>query len=355
MLAQILALVLRVLGQVGTILSITALIHTITGGTQTTVDNTAVEVAVIDTTVTSPTNGMVATFNATQDIITALAADRAAILAAIANLTNGTTPVSLPPTPPPGYSAPTSTANANAVWQAQYPLLSGNIMGDQMNDAAYGAQNLGTLSRLPYPYNAYVQRHFDYSREDASPNLPTDIVIDPTTILTTDADVVAWLNRTVTGYTWTLLGDLAVSYSHTQGGDDWWVSAIQKAEFTFWRAYNATVATLVPPVWPGLANVTLGTPLTLANGLLVPGPLDGVVIAITSTPTPISFYPFGPLKSFVHVGGIAFVDDNGDSETVQPIGLSSNVVCPRSMTIADRAYIRLQSGVVGTVTPWLRV
>jgi len=98
--------------------------------------------------------------------------------------------------------------------------------------------------------------------------------------------------------------------------------------------------------------VTLGTPLALSDGLTVPGPLDGVLIEITSVPTPISYYPFGTLRSYVHAGGIAFVDDNGQAETTQSIGLAEGVVCPRFMVHADHAIIRLPSGVVGTVTPW---
>jgi hypothetical protein len=52
------------------------------------------------------------------------------------------------------------------------------------------------------------------------------------------------------------------------------------------------------------------------------------------------------------VGAVAFVDDNGQAETVQPLGLDTNVVLPKGMVAADHAYIRLQSGVVGTVQPF---
>lgn len=263
--------------------------------------------------------------------------------------------IPLPPTPPAGYGG----ADVASIWNYQFPPGSGNIMGDQLNDAAYGAQNLGSVSELRHPYASYTWYHFDYSSESSTPAITTVPLIDPTTILPTDTDIVEWLNRTDTaGFVWILLNTKPISYSHTSGGDEWWICDMTLMEFYWWRdrAGGVTPATGAgAPVWPGLANVVLGATLTLADGLLVPGPLDGVISTIADVAYPSSFYPFGPIKSYVKVASIAFVDDDGQAEWPQPLSFEKHIVCPRMMLQADHAYCRVQTGTIGTVTPWTKI
>jgi hypothetical protein len=108
----------------------------------------------------------------------------------------------------------------------------------------------------------------------------------------------------------------------------------------------------VPPIWPGLANVTTGTPVPIAAGFTVPGPLDGVLVAITSVPAPTGQYPFNGLPSWTHIGGIAFQTDNGYMEQAQSFSFENHILTPLRMTRAGAAIGRAKAAVAGTVTPW---
>jgi hypothetical protein len=109
----------------------------------------------------------------------------------------------------------------------------------------------------------------------------------------------------------------------------------------------------VSPVWPGLSKVTLGTAVALSDGLSVVGPMDGVIISLSSVPYPQSYYAFGSFKSYTKVGAITFVDDNGQAEFAQSMGMDSGIIVPKTMGQAASVSVRLLSGVVGTIQPWV--
>jgi hypothetical protein len=263
-------------------------------------------------------------------------------------------PVTLPSTPPPGYGGASGPSIANDVWNHMEPGSSRTVGYWQELMGAL-ALNFGQTIRLPVYDNGLMALVYDYSNEFEPTPPSTSPDFDLTTILPTDANVADWLNRIDTqGNLWALNPNGFATSSNLITGYGYWICEIDPLMFARFKAQLAGTATYLPPVWPGIANVTLGASQALADGLLIPGPLAGVIIVISAVPQPISYYPFGPIKSYVHVGGIAFVDDNGQVETVQPIGLDANVVCPKAMVLADHAYIRLQSGVTGTVRPWTK-
>jgi hypothetical protein len=101
-----------------------------------------------------------------------------------------------------------------------------------------------------------------------------------------------------------------------------------------------------------LAGVTLGTAVALTDGLVVAGPLAGIIVTITAVAPPMSFYPFGTIKSYVRAGAVIFTDDNGDSEFPQPLGPADQLMLCKSMAVADTATFRVTSGVVGTAQPF---
>lgn len=111
-------------------------------------------------------------------------------------------------------------------------------------------------------------------------------------------------------------------------------------------------ATAGPPVWPGEDNVTLGEALALTDGRVIPGPLDGILVAITSVPPRAGQYGFGATTSYAHVGAALFRTDQGAWETAQQIAVEAHVLCPKVMRQAASATIRVNSGFAGTVTPW---
>ena len=109
----------------------------------------------------------------------------------------------------------------------------------------------------------------------------------------------------------------------------------------------------VAPVWPGLANVTLGTPVALASGVTITTPMDGVIVSITGTdPDFEHYYTYDDLRAYRNVGALVFLDDDGHAESFQPIGFVSAVYCPRSMKRAGAVKMKVGHGLTGTVTPW---
>lgn len=109
----------------------------------------------------------------------------------------------------------------------------------------------------------------------------------------------------------------------------------------------------VPPVWPGLDLVTLGTPVALDSGVTITEPMDGVLISITGTePDYTHFYTYDDLRAWRNVGALVFLSDDGQAEGFQPIGFVSAVYCPRSMKQASAVKLKCGHGLTGTVTPW---
>lgn len=111
-------------------------------------------------------------------------------------------------------------------------------------------------------------------------------------------------------------------------------------------------APIVPPIWPGLARVTVGTGVPIATGFNVPGPLDGVIVNITGVPPNTGQYSFNGSPSWTHIGALAFVTDNGQKEFAQSFGFESAIITPKTMVQAASAVGRAKQGLAGTVYPW---
>lgn len=107
-----------------------------------------------------------------------------------------------------------------------------------------------------------------------------------------------------------------------------------------------------PPVWPGVGNVTLGTPVALSDGLHIEGAMDGVIIAITTPPTKTGQRGFGGVIYYYGLGELAFETDDGDLEMWQYIGFTAMMATPKSMQHAGGVRVRMPSGGSGTITPW---
>lgn len=111
---------------------------------------------------------------------------------------------------------------------------------------------------------------------------------------------------------------------------------------------------LAAPVWPGLAGVTLGEELTLADDLELQGPMHGLLFTITDQPEQPQRYLFGTVASWSRVGQVIFCTDRGDYERSQTFALDTQVLAPMTMTEAASAVIRLNAGWGGTVRTWTR-
>jgi hypothetical protein len=118
-------------------------------------------------------------------------------------------------------------------------------------------------------------------------------------------------------------------------------------------AGRGAAAALVPPVWPGLDKVTLGTPVALSDDVTIPGPLDGVLVTITTPPGGLGKFEMGGRTAWYRAGQIAFVSDNGQVEGWQYLTWDQALYTPRAMSRAGAAILRALAGAQGIATPWL--
>lgn len=108
------------------------------------------------------------------------------------------------------------------------------------------------------------------------------------------------------------------------------------------------------PLWPGLAGVTLGTEVALADDLVIDGPLHGLLFTITGQPEHTQKYMFGDVASWARVGQVLFTTDRGDYERSQSFGIDAQVLTPLTMEVAASAVLRVNPNWTGTVRPWTR-
>jgi hypothetical protein len=262
-------------------------------------------------------------------------------------------PVILPTTPPAGYGGGLASGDVASIWDYQYPPASGNIMGARLDQAGWAAYALGTVSSEKYPYADYIRYHFNYSDNINGPSAIGGPQIDPSTIEATDANVVAWLNRTDTGgYTWRYFGNLPISTSHTTTADEWWICDISDQRFRELQA-AAVPSDRIPPIWPGLDKVTLGIPVPFTGSTDVNVPMHGILIELDTTTPGKPTYVFGSQTATAHIGGIAFQDDDLEMEASQQLSFNYQVYCPLTMAIAAGVKMRCVPGVTGIITPWL--
>jgi len=312
-------------------------------------------VETIDIAVNSGPLGLAGINTKLDNLSTDLLSARLAILAAIAGTQQAANPVILPTIPPTGYGGLDAGATGLAVWNYA-DFVTGHTT---LQDLSIGTNVLSALAQEAMitsrgaDYFYLLGAFATYYTDGGPTRIPTP---DASHILITDT-LLTWLTREEPTITWVagFFGGDAV------GGDDpsghWtWICRLSPADWlALYETYFPAPAGANAPTWPGIAHVTLGTALALSDGLLIPGPLHGVLVHISSVPVPISYYPFGPVKSYVRAGAVVFVDDNGDAEFPAPLGPDHLVICPRAMFKADHAYLRLPSGVTGTITPWIRV
>lgn len=261
--------------------------------------------------------------------------------------------VALPPTPPAGYggSAPSD------VWSYILPF-SGFQAGDMLDYAGIAATNYLNSQGITFPGQPWLVwiAHNGWSNVGTFLSPSALAPLDISTIHSGDSTPAAWVSRAYPSYGWAALNlgpnVQPLSYPDQSTVGIYWCLAMDQEVFDEIKASGGSSVALVAPVWPGAAKVTLGASTALADGMTVAGPLDGLIVKITAVPAPTGYYAFGARRSYVHVGGVVFVDDNGEAEHSQTIGLDDQVIVPRAMEHASSAIIRLKSGTVGTVQAW---
>lgn len=283
----------------------------------------------------------------TEALFFEIQANQTALMAAINGIISGASPV---------------TVSSGSVGDVANEVLYSSLIGgtSSLSDLVQPAGQLASFTLgylLPFPGGQY------WSVASIPPNgsLSWSIqypVLDISTATLGEGLLAAVLRQNPTAF---------VTYSDCPGGH---VSCILPATTTIFewvtnldeQQYYEIVSYLFPaetrslaPVWPGIANVTLGTPVALAAGVTVTGPLDGVLVSITSTPSYTGLFDFDGDPSYRNVGAITFQSDNGQDELPQTLGFASAIYCPRQMATASLAKIRTPGAIVGTVTPWTHI
>lgn len=266
-----------------------------------------------------------------------------------------TQPVKLPTTPPAGYGGLDGPATASAVWDAQ--------SADELTQYGTIAAALSAYLRVIRDSAGLDQRigdHFGISVD------PFSLTNNPNTSFPShsaaeidagDGDLLAFLERIEPTFTWHQLADGTywAALPGTAGGALMYCS-LTPEEFQWYKFVLAggLIKPYLPPVFPGIANVTYGSPQSMdaPNGSLS-GPADGYKIQIDAVPSWAGKFDFGVLQSYRNVGAIAFVDDEGVPEFPQTFGFTTVHYVPKSMAHSVGAYYRLSIGFHAVGTPFM--
>lgn len=285
-------------------------------------------------------------------LVTTLTADFDALSAQIAALPQVGDPVTLPSSMPSGWSTANADATADRVWG--YDIVgtgssAASNLGQAGTFALYVGQNFVTRWWLDPKFVLMASGWWNWL--NPSPTLVNFQA--PIANILPDDDIKTWCNRE-TG--------LDFEYSDPDGGYLTWydpdnsnwrfVLPWSNADFEFAKQGYPPIAGTTGPVWPGLANVTLGTPVAIAPGVTISEPMDGVIVTITSYPTKQGYFTFDDQISLRNAGALAFVTDDADEEFPQLLGFLNAIYCPKSMSHAAGVVFRASVDLVGTITPW---
>jgi hypothetical protein len=264
--------------------------------------------------------------------------------------------VQLPPTPPPGYGGPT----VDQIWQDVFPGQDRQAY-QLLTDAGWFALDVGNA------YTAFKSVNSQYISLLAQWNFPQEDlagfegpVPDAGDILADDTRL-TWITRTTNPIPDTWLWTTGAPF----GGDQVW--CFNKNDLSsptsYWRLdmteqqFNAmkvaALAQAMPPVWPGLAGVTLLTPVDLAPPhQTLDVACDGALVNLTAWSIEKPVYDFDSQVAHGFAGGITFVSDNGYAEPEQRLGFETALYTPREMAHAAKVVLRLQLAISGTIQPW---
>lgn len=304
-------------------------------------------------TVNSPTFGNAALLAAIHAVNDQVIASTAALTLQIIDLTDGTTPVSLPVVPPSGYSAPSESDVAHAVWYFLMPSR-----GYEVHNYLYAAGNWGAFSsNLRWLGDEILYFIAVFGSVDYVPGAADWVpAFDPTDILVTE-DILACLTRQNPGWTvaWAFApnGYVRLNFPGTAEIQEWQSTFDQTGFSAIKSQIFPTSSIEIAPSWPGLANVVLGTPVAITPQMTITTPMDGVIVTITSVASNKPSLAYDTQTAYKFIGALSFVDDNGDVEPFQQLAFTNALYCPRQMTRASSVVVRADASLAGTITPWV--
>lgn len=106
--------------------------------------------------------------------------------------------------------------------------------------------------------------------------------------------------------------------------------------------------------FPGLANVTLGTPVVVTAPTYLDGPLDGVLITVNTAPAGQSKQVSGGVDRYKGLGWVSFKSDAGFFEPLQTLQNSLALFEPTGIISPSGVTVFVKAGSSLTVTPYTK-
>jgi hypothetical protein len=333
-------LLLRLTGITATIEALTLATNTMVANYTKAFNSIVQPITDIHDAVTDVAHGNVAIKAALDSMTGSGAYDLNAILAAIAALPAGSNIV-----------VPTAGDNAAGVWGY---LGTGwqQFAGTYLRSAGAFAINANLAAALPLAWQPDFAVYGMWDSDD--PNLNVYRYPQPNWggVIAGDTRL-SWLQRTDPDSNWedgTGRGDpmmRAAPPSYV------WKIAPTFSEGQFQEyVRSVTAKPLAPPIWPGIAGVTLGTTVPAVVSTVLELPMDGIIWLTTSYPPARARWGAAPYYSVYHTGRLAFITDNGDLEPFQYMGWQSAVYVPQTMGRAAGVVVFLEANIEGAITPW---
>jgi hypothetical protein len=251
-------------------------------------------------------------------------------------------------------AAPTASQVADGVWGADDPLPGTEMKnrGQELTRIWQVADELEEGASLP----SRQAQHFVVDIPDA-PSQESYILMfypnpDWTDILPAE-DRITWLNRTDVYFTYEYVPDSQTIFGYSLdplAPYTRWTFQLTEQEF---QALKGVTVSGLEPVWPGIAGVTLGTPVALADTFSSAEECHGVLVAIATWPTAYGSYDWGTDVQHPRAGYLSFTSDNGEQTVVSSFTFTNELVMVKGMVSAVGFLGRAKPGVEGTVTPFL--
>lgn len=354
--AQVVALLTYLIGKVTQLIGIANTIQstltTITnflGITQggPTLDDVLAEISSVNTRLDNSTYGLNA-------LLTEMETNQAGLLLVIGTPQQTGSPVTLPDPPPAGYGGASASDVVSALFGA---TPSGNAMTTEEI-----LQRLGNLIINYFTGNTICVPIQQSALMLATGNLTNTPFENPSKTwledLTTLFDFDHWVDWFGSvNPTFPIVATLesgAFMFSDDAQPDALFFCPHTDLELALMKEIGGVSTVGMAPVWQGIAHETLGDSVALVDGLVLEGPMDGVLVEITSVPTRFGSFDFGPAPSYLHLGALAFVNDEGHIEAPQNLGFNTATYTAKTMVSAEVCLFRVAKDVVGSVRTFKR-
>lgn len=351
--AAILAFLNQILASISSLLGIANNINATVHASDSSLGHIEDQVTETFTALTNDTDGLPIIKSTVLEIISQMAINQTALLAALGLTQKAANPVILPALPPVDVSTASTADLIDQIWNDPQPRMPTTPI-DALRQIAR-VLNTTEAFDMNNAAGIFLVNNVAWGNESFYLGSVTIPVFDPTTLLAGDTLLSALTRQNPTftcGYGWQT--QMQVQLTPTDGSWVTYVTLITETDFDAIKAKFLPVEKLsASPVWPGLASVTLGVPVAISTGLTITTPMHGVIVNLTSEPSKSSFFTFDDENSYRNLGALSFRSDNGDQEPSQSLGFTSAVYSPKSMVKAAGVKLRFVGGVSGTVTPWV--